>query len=60
MTGWILTLLPLSLGVAMYFVNPEMMSVLWTNPLGIKLMWGAAASLVLGTLIIQKIVRMDV
>jgi tight adherence protein B len=60
MTGWILTLLPLSLGVAMYFVNPEMMSVLWTNPLGIKLLWGAAGSLVLGTLIIQKIVRLDV
>lgn len=60
LTGWILTLLPISLGVAMYFVNPEMMRVLWTNPLGIKLMWAAGASLVLGTLIIQKIVRMDV
>jgi len=60
MTGWILTLLPLSLGVAMYFVNPEMTSVLWKNPTGIKLLWGAAGSLVVGTLIIQKIVRLDV
>ncbi len=30
MTGWILTLLPMVLGVALYFVNPAMMSILWT------------------------------
>lgn len=28
MTGWILTMLPIGLGLAMYFLNPEMMSVL--------------------------------
>jgi len=25
----------------MYAVNPDMMSVLWTNPTGIKMLWTA-------------------
>jgi len=60
MTGWVLTLLPVVLGVALYFVNPEMMSVLWKNPLGIKMLWSAGIMIVIGGLIIRKIVNMDV
>jgi tight adherence protein B len=32
LTGWILTLLPVVLGIGIYFVNPGMMSILWTRP----------------------------
>jgi tight adherence protein B len=60
MTGWVLTMLPVGLGIAMYFINPEMMSVLWKRPFGIKLLWGAGVSMTVGTLLIQKIVRLDV
>jgi tight adherence protein B len=60
LTGWILTLLPVVLGIALYFVNPEMMSILWTRPIGVKLLWGASGMIVLGGLIIHKIVNMDV
>jgi tight adherence protein B len=60
LTGWILTLLPVVLGVALYFVNPKMMSILWTNPIGIKLLWAASIMIVVGGLIIRKIVNMDV
>jgi len=60
MTGWVLTLLPVVLGVALYFVNPEMMSILWKNPLGIKLLWSAGIMIVIGGLIIRNIVNMDV
>jgi tight adherence protein B len=60
MTGWVLTLLPVVLGIALYFVNPEMMSVLWKNPLGIKMLWAASIMIVIGGLIIRKIVNMDV
>ncbi len=60
MTGWVLTCLPIFLGIAMYFVNPEMMSVLWKTPQGIKLLWTAVGLLVVGGLIIRKIVNMDV
>lgn len=60
MTGWVLTILPMALGVGLYIVNPDTMSLLWKRDIGIKLLYGAAASLTVGTLIIQKIVRMDV
>ncbi len=60
LTGWILTLLPIGLGIILYFANPVMMSVLWTTPLGIKLLWGAGAMLAVGGLIIRQIVNMDV
>ena len=60
MTGWVLTLLPIVLGIALYFVNPEMMSILWKNQIGIKLLWSASIMIVIGGLIIRKIVNMDV
>jgi Flp pilus assembly protein TadB len=41
-------------------VNPEMMSILWKNPLGVKLLWAAGILIVIGGLIIRKIVNMDV
>ena len=60
LTGLILTLLPVVLGIGLYLVNPSAMSLLWTRPIGIKLLYTAGAMLTAGTLIIQKIVRMDV
>lgn len=60
MTGWILTLLPVGLGLALSVINPKMMSVLWTTPVGIKALWIAFGLLVVGGAIIQKIVNMDV
>jgi tight adherence protein B len=60
LTGIILTLLPLVLGVALYFVNPELMSVLWTRPIGIKLLWASGIMIFIGGLIIRHIVNMEV
>jgi tight adherence protein B len=60
MTGWVLTLLPIVLGFALYCVNPDMMSLLWKRDIGIKLLYAASAMIVVGGLIIRKIVNMDV
>jgi len=60
MTGWVLTLLPVVLGCALYMVNPDMMSMLWKRDIGIKLLYAASAMIVVGGLIIRKIVNMDV
>jgi len=60
LTGWILSFLPIVLGTALYLVNPKTMSVLWTNPIGVKLMYLSAAMTVSGALIIRKIVNMKV
>jgi tight adherence protein B len=60
LTGWILTLLPIALGVAIYMINPTMMSILWTRDVGVKLLWASAGMTVVGGLIIRKIVNMEV
>jgi tight adherence protein B len=60
MTGWVLTCLPLVLGVALYLVNPELMSVLWTDPVGLKMLWAALGMLVVGGFLIRHIVNMEV
>jgi len=60
MTGWLLTFLPVVLGALLYFVDPEIMRVLWTNPLGIKMLWTAGVMIVIGGFVINKIVNMDV
>jgi tight adherence protein B len=60
LTGMVLTLLPVVLGIALYFLNPEMMSILWKNPVGVKLLWISSGMLVAGGLLIRYIVNVDV
>jgi tight adherence protein B len=60
LTGWILSLLPVVLGIALYFVSPETISVLWTRAIGVKLLYTAAGMTIAGALIIRKIVNMEV
>jgi tight adherence protein B len=60
LTGLILTLLPIFLGIGIYFVDPGMISILWHRPIGIKLMWAAAGLIALGGFVIHKIVDIDV
>jgi tight adherence protein B len=60
LTGWVLTALPLLLGLALYIANPDLMSVLWTRPIGVKLLYIAGGMIIVGGLIIRKIVNMDV
>jgi tight adherence protein B len=60
LTGWILSFLPLVLGVGLYLINPHTMSTLWTRPIGVKLLYTSAAMTVTGALIIRKIVNMEV
>lgn len=60
MTGWVLTMVPVFLGIAMYFVNPAMISILWHRDLGIKMLWTAVGMIILGGFIINRIVDIDV
>lgn len=59
-TGLVLTFLPVVLGCALYFVNPDMMSLLWKREIGVKMLYGASGMIVVGGLIIRKIVNMEV
>ena len=60
LTGWILSLLPLALGCALYMIDPKTMSILWTRAIGIKLLYASAGMTIAGGLIIRKIVNMEV
>ncbi len=60
LTGWILTALPIVLGLGIYFVDPQMISILWHRPIGIKLMWAAAGLILVGGFVINRIVDIDV
>lgn len=60
LTGLILTVLPVALGIGLYIINPENTRLLWTRDIGIKLLIAAGISLVIGTIAIQKIVRIRI
>lgn len=60
LTGWILSLLPVVLGIGLYIINPDTMSLLWRRPIGIKLLCASATMTIIGALVIRRIVRMDV
>lgn len=60
LTGWILSLLPLVLGIALYLVDPKTMSILWTRKIGQELMVTSVLMTIVGALVIRKIVNMEV
>lgn len=60
LTGIILAVLPMALGGALYLANPQMMSVLWTTPIGLRLLWISGGMTVVGALLIRRIVRLDI
>ncbi len=60
LTGWILTCMPIGLGFMIYLVDPALISVLWTNPVGIKMLWATGFMIALGGFFINKIVSIDV
>lgn len=60
LTGWILSLLPMILGVALFLVRPDFMSVLWTTERGQRWLATAAIMMVIGAIIIRRIIRIRV
>ena len=60
LTGMILASMPVVCGVALYLINPEHMSKLWTNPMGLKLMYTSVVMTIVGGLVIRKIIRIQI
>jgi tight adherence protein B len=58
-TGWVLSLLPPALGVVLTLLAPAHMSLLWTDPTGIRMVVVALILQVTGTLIIRKMVDVE-
>jgi len=60
LTGIILALMPVALGICIYFVDPGMISILWHREIGIKMIWGAVGLTAVGGFVIYRIVDIDV
>jgi tight adherence protein B len=60
LSAWILGSLPFVVAGAVQLLNPKFMSVLWTDPIGLKLVGGALVMMVFGLLWMRKIIRIRV
>lgn len=60
MSAWILGLMPFGLVAMLNLLNPEFMSVLWNDPIGITILQTLAALMVIGVLMLRRIVRIRV
>lgn len=60
MSAWLLCGLPIGVTMAITFMNPEYMSVLWKDPRGHYLIAAAMIMQVTGMLIVRKILRIKI
>lgn len=60
LSAQILTLLPFALGFVLQLVNPKFLSVLWTDPVGIKMVGVALFMMVVGIFAMWRITKIRV
>jgi tight adherence protein B len=60
MSAWILGLLPFAMTGMLLVVNPDYVQVLWTEPMGIKLLWCALGMIVVGVTWLRKVIRIHI
>ncbi|MDO9366051.1 MAG: type II secretion system F family protein [Methylotenera sp.] len=60
LSAWILTLLPFALGFVLQLMNPQFLSVLWTDPIGQKMVVAALCLMVLGIFVMWRITKIRV
>lgn len=60
LSAWIISILPFALGALVFGAYPEFGRVMLVEPLGVVLLAGAFALLVIGILVIRKVVNIDV
>jgi tight adherence protein B len=60
MSAWILGALPFCVAGVMVVINPKYISLLWTDPTGIRLLWYAAGMIVFGVFWLRKVIRIRV
>jgi tight adherence protein B len=60
MSSWIITLLPVGLGLYLALVNREYFAPMFEHPLGWAMLFTASVSIIIGWVVIQKIIRIEV
>lgn len=59
-SGLIISLMPAALGIFLYIINPSYISLLFTEPLGMGMLFGALCMQGIGIFLIRKIIRIEV
>lgn len=60
LSAWVLGLMPFGLAAVMNLVNPQFMSLLWTDPIGIAIIKYMLILMAVGVFILRKIVNIRV
>jgi tight adherence protein B len=60
LSAWILVLLPLVVMLVMSLTNYAYISVLWTDPTGVKLLWYAAGGMAIGIVWMRCVIRIRI
>lgn len=60
MSAWVLGLMPFCVMAFMAAVNPAYVSVLWLDPVGVKMLWTGLGMIVFGVLWINKVIHIRV
>jgi len=60
LSAWILCALPFVLAGVINVIHPKFMAVLWTDPMGLKMIYAALVMMMLGALWMRKIIRIRV
>jgi tight adherence protein B len=60
MSAWILGCLPFLVMAMMLVVNPKYISMLWTDPTGVRLLWYAAGMIVVGVFWLRKVIHIRI
>ena len=60
MSGWVLGILPFAVAGIINLLNPKFMSVLWTDPMGLKLIYTALGMMLIAAFWMRKIIKIRV
>jgi tight adherence protein B len=60
LSAWILGMLPFVLAIILNILNPKFMGRLWTDPIGIKVVWFMLVMMVIGVFWMRRIIRIHV
>ena len=52
--------LPFAIGMILYVINPEYLMPLFTDPIGQKMLVGAAIMMILGGIVMKKMIAIKV
>lgn len=60
LSAWILGVMPIGLALMINVINPEFMSLLWTDPVGLNLVYGCVVLFLIGVFWMWRLIRIRV